>query len=87
MAEPSPAAEAVLNAITLKRWDVPYQACGQSLEQIQEDVTATLRAVANRLSDEVIVTSEDFLFPLCLGIWLPHPTHGQAPLARSSRRL
>jgi hypothetical protein len=60
MAEPSPAAEAVLNAITLKRWDVPYQACGQSLEQIQEDVTATLRAVANRLSDEVIVTSEDF---------------------------
>lgn len=47
------AAEAVLNAVTLKRWDVPYQACGQSLEQIQDDVTAALRAAATHLrSDE-----------------------------------
>lgn len=54
--QPSPAAEAVLNAVTLKRWDVPYQACGQSLEQIQDDVAAALRAAAFHLRSEEFVT-------------------------------
>jgi len=49
---PSPAAEAVLNAVTLKRWDVPYEACGQLLEQIQEDVVAALRAAVNQVLPE-----------------------------------
>lgn len=56
MPELSPAAEAVLNAVTLKRWDVPYQACGQSLEQIQDDVAAALRAAAIHLRSEEFET-------------------------------
>lgn len=56
MPELSPAAEAVLNAVTLKRWDVPYQACGKSLEQIQDDVSAALRAAAVHLRSEEFET-------------------------------
>jgi hypothetical protein len=42
----SPAAEAVLNAVTLKRYDAPYYACPKSIDQIKSDVAAALRAAA-----------------------------------------
>jgi hypothetical protein len=38
------AAEAALNAVTLKRYDVPYCACPKSIDQIKSDVAAALRA-------------------------------------------
>ena len=48
MTDLSPAAEAVLNAVTLKRYDVPYQACPKSIEQIKSDVAAALRAAVKQ---------------------------------------
>ena len=48
MTDLSPAAEAVLNAVTLKRYDVPYQACPGSIEQIKSDVAAALRAAVKQ---------------------------------------
>ena len=45
----SPAAEAVLNAVTLNRYDVPYYACPKSIDQIKSDVSAALRAAADQL--------------------------------------
>jgi len=50
MTELSPAAEAVLNSVTLKRYDVPYYACLKSIGQIKSDVAAALRAAANEVS-------------------------------------
>lgn len=44
MSDLSPAAQAVLHAVTLKRYDVPYQACPKSIDQIRSDVAAALRA-------------------------------------------
>lgn len=49
MTDLSPAAERVLNAVTLKRYDVPYQACPKSIDQIRSDVAAALRAAADRV--------------------------------------
>lgn len=45
----SPAAQAVLNAVTLKRYDVPYYACPKSIDQIKSDVAAALRAAADQV--------------------------------------
>ena len=52
MAELSPAAQAVLHAVTLKRYDVPYQACPKSIDQIRSDVAAALGALANQVVPE-----------------------------------
>lgn len=49
MTDLSPAAEAVLHAVTLKRYDVPYQACPKSIDQIRSDVAAALRAAADQV--------------------------------------
>lgn len=49
MLELSPAAEAVLNAVTLKRYDAPYHACPKSIDQIKSDVIAALRAAAEQI--------------------------------------
>jgi hypothetical protein len=49
MTDLSPAAQAVLHAVTLKRYDVPYQACPKSIDQIRSDVAAALRAVADQV--------------------------------------
>jgi hypothetical protein len=49
MTDLSPAAEAVLNAVTLKRYDVPYYACPKSIDQIKSDVAAALRAAADQV--------------------------------------
>jgi hypothetical protein len=49
MSELSPAAQAVLNAVTLKRYDVPYYACPKSIDQIKSDVAAALRAAADQV--------------------------------------
>jgi hypothetical protein len=46
MTDLSPAAEAVLNSVTLKRYDVPYQACPASIDQIKADAAAVLWATA-----------------------------------------
>jgi hypothetical protein len=53
MTDLSPAAEAVLNAVTLKRYDVPYFACPRSIDQIKSDVVAALRAAAQTLAYEI----------------------------------
>jgi len=42
----SPAAEAILNAVTFTRYDVPYFACPKSIDQIKSDAAAALRAAA-----------------------------------------
>jgi hypothetical protein len=47
--ELSPAAQAVLNAVTLTRYDVPYYACPKSIDQIKSDVAAALRAAADQV--------------------------------------
>jgi hypothetical protein len=52
MTDLSPAAQAVLNAVTLKRYDVPYFACPRSIDQIKSDVAAALRAVVHHLAYE-----------------------------------
>jgi hypothetical protein len=44
MTDLSPAAEAVLHAVTLKQYDVPYYACPASIDQIKSDAAAVLRA-------------------------------------------
>jgi hypothetical protein len=49
MTDLSPAAEAVLHAVTLKQYDVPYYACPASIDQIKSDAAAALRAAANQL--------------------------------------
>jgi hypothetical protein len=48
----SPAAEAVLNAVTLNRYDAPYYACPKSIGQIKSDVAAALRAAADQVVPE-----------------------------------
>jgi hypothetical protein len=52
MPELSLATEAVLNAVTLKRYDVPYYACLKSIEQIKSDVAAALRAAVQQCTYE-----------------------------------
>jgi len=52
VADLSPAADAVLNAVTLKRYDVPYYACPKSIDQIKSDVAAALRAAADQVVPE-----------------------------------
>jgi hypothetical protein len=49
MTDLSPAAQAVLNAVTLNRYDVPYYACPKSIDQIKSDVAAALRAAADQV--------------------------------------
>jgi hypothetical protein len=49
MTDLSPAAEAVLNAVTLNRYDAPYYACPKSIGQIKSDVAAALRAAADQV--------------------------------------
>jgi hypothetical protein len=49
MTDLSPAAESVLNAVTLKRYDVSYYACPKSIDQIKSDVAAALRAAADQV--------------------------------------
>ena len=60
MTDLSPAAEAVLNAVTLKRYDVPYYACPGSIDQIKSDVTAALRAVADQVVPKEIEPANAF---------------------------
>lgn len=48
----SSAAEAVLNAVTLNRYDAPYYACIKSIGQIKSDVAAALRAAADQVARE-----------------------------------
>jgi hypothetical protein len=55
MTDLSPAAEAVLHAVTLKQYDVPYYACPASIDQIKSDAAAVLRAAA----DQVVPTTVD----------------------------
>jgi len=52
MTDLSPATEAVLNAVTLKRYDVPHYACPNSINQIKSDVAAALRAVVDQVLPE-----------------------------------
>jgi hypothetical protein len=49
MTDLSSAAKVVLNAVTLKRYDVPYLACPKSIDQIKSDIVAALRAVADQV--------------------------------------
>jgi hypothetical protein len=49
MTDLSPAAQAVLNAVTLNRYDVPYYACPKSIDQIKSDVAAAFRAAADQV--------------------------------------
>jgi len=49
MTDLSPAAEALLNAVTLNRYDAPYYACPKSIGQIKSDVAAALRAAADQV--------------------------------------
>jgi hypothetical protein len=49
MTDLSPAAEAVLHAVTLKQYDVPYYACPASIDQIKSDAAAVLRAAADQV--------------------------------------
>lgn len=58
MSDLSPAAQAVLNAVTLKRYDVPYQACPKPIDQIQSDVSAALRAAADQLTPYTVSEME-----------------------------
>lgn len=51
----SPAAQAVLDAVTLKRWDVPHQACPKSIDQIKSDVAAAMQAAAANQNTEIDV--------------------------------
>ena len=60
MTELSPASEAVLNAVTLKRYDVPYYACPGSIDQIKADVAAALEAVADQVVPKEWPTIEDY---------------------------
>jgi len=60
MTELSPAAEAVLNAVTLKRYDVPHYACPNSINQIKSDVAAALRAAADQVLPKEWPTIEDY---------------------------
>jgi hypothetical protein len=52
MSDLSPAAEAVLNAVTLNRYDAPYYACPKSIGQIKSDVAGALRAAADQVVPE-----------------------------------
>lgn len=45
----SPAAQAVLNAVTLNRYDVPCYACPKSIDQIKSDIAAAFRAAADQV--------------------------------------
>jgi hypothetical protein len=63
MADLSPAAERVLNAVTLKRYDVPYQACPKSIDQIRSDVAAALRALADQVVPWQQEPTEDSVGP------------------------
>jgi hypothetical protein len=56
MTDLSTAAEAVLNAVTLNRYDAPYYACPKSIGQIKSDVAAALRAAA----DQVVPADVDY---------------------------
>jgi len=60
MTELSPAAEAVLNAVTFKRYDVPYYACPNSINQIKSDVAAALRAVVDQVLAKECPPIEDY---------------------------
>jgi hypothetical protein len=57
----SPAAQAVLNAVTIKRYDVPYFACPKSIDQIKSDVVAALRAAADQVVPESYFESDDVI--------------------------
>lgn len=50
MEELSPAAEAVLDAVTLKRYDVPHQACPAWIDQLKEDSAAVLWAASRQIA-------------------------------------
>ena len=60
MTDLSPAAEAVLNAVTLKRYDVPYQACPGSIEQIKSDLAAALRATVRQAHPKLHIEDIDY---------------------------
>jgi hypothetical protein len=61
MTDLSPAAEAVLNAVTFKRYDAPYYACLKSIDQIKSDVAAALRAAADQMGS---YQSKKFLYSI-----------------------
>ena len=56
----SPAAQTILDAITLKRYDAPHYACPQDLDQIRSDAAAAMRAVADQ------VANPDDYEPMCV---------------------
>jgi hypothetical protein len=60
MTDLSPASEAVLNAVTLKRYDVPYYACPGSIDQIKADVAAALEAAADQVVPKEIEPANAF---------------------------
>jgi hypothetical protein len=60
MTDLTPAAEAVLNAVTLTRYDVPYYACPKSIDQIKSDVAAALRAAADQVVPENLSEYETY---------------------------
>ena len=69
MTELSPAAETVLNAVTLKRYDVPYYACPASINQIKSDVAAALRAVANQANPKLHIEDINYQHQLYVDGW------------------
>lgn len=51
MTELSPTAKAILHAVILERYGVPYYEYPSSIDQIKSDVAVALWAAANELTD------------------------------------
>jgi hypothetical protein len=51
MTELSPTAKAILHAVTLKRYGIPYYECPDSIDQIKSDAAVVLWAAAIELTD------------------------------------
>lgn len=69
----SPEAEAIINAITLGRYDVPYQACA-SIDDFRRDAAAVLRAAIIQMNDcDGLLHGMELL--QCIADELAPPTH------------
>lgn len=51
MTDLSPTAKAILHAVTLKLYGIPYYECPDSIDQIRSDAAVVLWAAANELTD------------------------------------
>jgi hypothetical protein len=69
MTELSPAAEAVLHAVTLKQYDVPYYACPASIDQIKSDAAAALRAAADQAHPKAHIEDIDYVHQSYVDGW------------------